>query len=252
MSIPTKVIIPEITDIVNFYEPDLVEKIARETGFVQRESELGGIEFLGIMTAGLYGRPDASLSQMAAMAKTINPESEISKPGLHQRKNKSGVQFLKKMLSKALELSTSRSLSRSLDGSIPALLNSFPKVYLLDSTYVSLPEKLSSRWRGSGGDGSPAGIKFQLVLEYKSGKYNEIVTTEGISPDQNYTEESIKLMNSGDLIIYDLGYFNMTWDTSRSNSCRSYQDKEVILLVGTIIEQICMQKRMKSLLSLTC
>ena len=30
MSISTKVIIPEITDIVNFYKPDLVEKIARE------------------------------------------------------------------------------------------------------------------------------------------------------------------------------------------------------------------------------
>ena len=35
-------IIPEIAEIVNFYSPELTEVIARETGFVQRESKLGG------------------------------------------------------------------------------------------------------------------------------------------------------------------------------------------------------------------
>ena len=39
----------------------VVEEIARETGFVQRESKLGRIEFLGAMVKGLYVRPDASL-----------------------------------------------------------------------------------------------------------------------------------------------------------------------------------------------
>jgi hypothetical protein len=55
-------IVPEMDEIVNFYSPEFVEEIARETGFVQRESKLGGLEFLGIMTQGLYSQPDASLS----------------------------------------------------------------------------------------------------------------------------------------------------------------------------------------------
>ncbi len=46
--------IPEIAEIVNFYSPELIEQIARETGFVQRESKLGGTEFLALMTQGLY------------------------------------------------------------------------------------------------------------------------------------------------------------------------------------------------------
>jgi hypothetical protein len=100
-------IVPEIDEIVNFYSSELVEEIARETGFVQRESKLGGIEFLGIMTQGLYSRPDASLDQMVAMGKDINKELEISPEGLHQRINHSGVEFLKEMLSKAMELSVS-------------------------------------------------------------------------------------------------------------------------------------------------
>ena len=70
-------IIPEIDEIVNFYSPEVVEEIAREAGFVQRESKLGGIEFLGIMTRGLYSRPDANLDQMAAMGKDINKKLEI-------------------------------------------------------------------------------------------------------------------------------------------------------------------------------
>ena len=40
-----EIIIPEIDEIVNFYSPKLVEKIARETGFVQRASKLGGMEW---------------------------------------------------------------------------------------------------------------------------------------------------------------------------------------------------------------
>ena len=45
-------IIPEIDEIVNFYSPELIEQIARETGFVQRESKLGGTEFLALMAQG--------------------------------------------------------------------------------------------------------------------------------------------------------------------------------------------------------
>ncbi len=196
-------IVPEIDEIVNFYSPGVVEAIARESGFVQRESKLGGMEFLGIMTQGLYSRPDATLDQMVAMGKDINKELEISAEGLHQRINHSGVEFLKKMLSKALELS----VSMLIDESIPRILDSFEKVHLLDSTQVSLPAELSSVWSGSGGCASEAGLKLHLMLDYKSGGYESIAITDGISPDQNYIDEAIKRVNPGDLLIDDLGYF---------------------------------------------
>ena len=166
-----EIIVPEIDEIVNFYSAGVVEEIARETGFVQRESKLGGIEFLGIMTQGLYSRPDATLDQMVAMGKDINKELEISPEGLHQRINHSGVEFLKKMLSKAMELS----VSRLIDESVPRILESFGKVHLLDSTQASLPEELSEIWKGSGGSASEAGMKFHLMLDYKNGKYESIV-----------------------------------------------------------------------------
>jgi hypothetical protein len=44
-SILMDTMIPEVDEIVNFHSSELVEGIARETGFVQRESKLGGVEF---------------------------------------------------------------------------------------------------------------------------------------------------------------------------------------------------------------
>ena len=198
-----EIMVPEIDEIVNFYSPGVVEEIAKETGFVQRESKLGGVEFLGIMTQGLYSRPDATLAQMVAMLKDINKELEISPGGLHQRINVSGVEFLKKMLSKALELS----VSRLIDESVPRILEHFGKVHLLDSTQVSLPEELSGVWSGSGGCASEAGMKLHLMLDYKSGNYESIFITDGTSPDQNYIDEAIERVNPGELLIDDLGYF---------------------------------------------
>jgi len=198
-----EIMVPEIDEIVNFYSAGVVEEIARDTGFIQRESKLGGIEFLGIMAQGLYSRPDASLSQLVAMLKDINPQLEISPEGLHQRISQAGVEFLKKMLSKAMELS----VSRLIDESVPRILESFGKVHVLDSTQTSLPEELSEIWKGSGGSASEAGMKFHLMLDYKSGKYESIVITDGISPDQNYIDKAIERVNPGELLIDDLGYF---------------------------------------------
>ena len=127
MSIQTQLILPEIDEIVNFYTPELVEKIAKQTNFVQRESHLGGIEFLGVMTQGLFSFPDASLSQMSGMAKDINPDLDISKQGFDERINKFGASFLESMLSKALELSTVKLVSEE----IPKLLDNLKSVTLI-------------------------------------------------------------------------------------------------------------------------
>jgi hypothetical protein len=198
------IMIPEVDEIVNFYTPEKVEQAARETGFVERESKFGGIEFLGIMTAGLFSKPDASLSQMAGMAKDINPESEISAAGIHQRINEAGVEFLKELLSEALEIS----ISGEMDESIPGPLESFERVCLLDSTIIELPDSLSAIWKGSGGTGSEAVMKLQLMLDYKSGEYMNVTPTDGVTPDQSYAKEAVKLLSSRDLVMFDLGYFS--------------------------------------------
>lgn len=197
-------IVPEIDEIVNFYNAEVLEEIARETGFIQRDSKFGGLEFLGIMTAGLFSEPDANLSCMCGMAKDITPGLEISEPGIHQRINEAGVEFLKKLLSKALEICA----SRGIDSDIPSLLKAFGRICLMDSTYIPLPANVSSIWKGSGGDGSQAEMKLQLMLDYKHGDYVNIAPTDGVTPDHAYVKEAVKLLRRDDLVIFDLGYSN--------------------------------------------
>jgi hypothetical protein len=203
MSTPTEIIIPEIDEIVKFFTPELVEQIAKDMDFVQRESTLGGIEFLSIMTYGLFSQPDGSLNQMVAMLKDINESLEISASGIHQRINQTGVRFLQEMLSKALELSS----IKLIDESVPRLLEHFEKVHLLDSTQISLSDDLSEVWKGSGGDGSESAVKFQLLLDIKNGRYESIVLTDGLRPDQSYIDKAVELMSPKELLIDDLGYF---------------------------------------------
>ena len=93
-----------------------------------------------------------------------------------------------------------------IDESIPELLGSFKRVHILDSTHTALPEKLSWMWKGSGGDGPGAGMKFQLMLDYKGGKYESIAMTDGVTADRIYIDEAVKQVDEGDLLIDDLGY----------------------------------------------
>lgn len=119
-----EIMVPEIDGIVNFHSPEVVEEVARDTGFVQRESKLGGME------------------------------------------------FLKRMLSRVLELSVSRLID----------VEYFGKVHLLDSSQTSLPGTLYGL----------AVVVAHLMLDYKSGRYEGIAITDGISPDQNYVDEAIE------------------------------------------------------------
>ncbi len=200
-----KRIISEIDEIVKFYSPEVIEEIARETGFVERESKFGGVEFLGIMTFGLFNEPDASLDRMAAMAMDINPDLEITGSGIHQRIAEAGVKFLETLLAKALEMSVYPRTDAP-DDSIQRILRNFQRVCVLDSTYVPLPDSLSSIWRGSGGDGPESCMKLQLMIDYKSGTYMNISPTDSLTPDQNYITEAVRHLSKGDLLIFDLGY----------------------------------------------
>ena len=75
---------------------------------------------------------------MSAILKDINESLEIT--AIHQRINQSGVEFLQKMLSEALDLSS----AKLIDESIPKLLEHFHKVHLLDSTQVPLQSSSTS------------------------------------------------------------------------------------------------------------
>ena len=87
------------------------------------------------------------------------------------------------------------SLFSSGDESIPSLLASFGRRYLLDSTSIPIPENLADSFKGSGGKAKASGMKLQLMLDYQSGNYVNVAPADGIQADSSYIMEAIKLVD---------------------------------------------------------
>ena len=89
-----QLIIPSLDEIVNFFNEETIDMIAKETGFSVRKRPLSGIVFLGLFTFGLIQKANATLVQLVSLAKSILPTVRISPQGLHKRINAKAVAFL--------------------------------------------------------------------------------------------------------------------------------------------------------------
>ena len=189
----------QINEINNFFNNDVIEDIARFTGFVERTSKLTGVIFLSVFTIGmnLYEKP--TLQELIGLLNTIIPDFKISREGFQQRINENAVNFFEYMLSQAINISI-----KEID---LKLLVHFNRVLILDSTSIELPEELSELFKGHGGGASTSSIKIQFCYDLKLGKFFYLIQ-EGVSPDNKYSNSFVDKLEQYDLIIKDLGYFN--------------------------------------------
>lgn len=198
----SELIMPCLQQIVNFFSSDKIEQIAKETSFVKRKRKLSPLVFLGLFTFGLIQKADATLVQLVSIAKRIAPSFFISPQGLHKRINKRAVEFLKRLFALSLQLRVDA------DQTLVPMFEPFGKVHLLDSSYIALPKEVEQRFAASGGSNQKAGAKIQLMVDYKTGNFSHLWLTDAISPDQKQIPTAIKQIESGDLILFDLGYFS--------------------------------------------
>jgi hypothetical protein len=175
-----------------------VEVIARETKFVQRESNLNGQTFVQALTFGFLEKDDLSLNDLAQICADIGVE--ITAQGLDQRITEKTVAFLKRMFSRAMD---------TFKGQIPLpllMLQQFNGIYLTDSSVIPLPDSMIQDYPGCGGNGPKASLKIQLVFEFLLGNLTQVALRPGREPDQSY-RDYIRAIPEGALSITDLGYF---------------------------------------------
>ena len=140
------------------------DRQGRESGFVQRESKLGGAEFAQTLTFGWLSNPEATLEELAQTAASLGVT--ISPQGLDQRFTPAAAACLKGVLGAAIE----RMVCASSPTAIP-MLQSFPAVYIQDSSLIKLPEQLAVVWRGCGGRSGlgQSTLKVEVRWELKGG-----------------------------------------------------------------------------------
>jgi hypothetical protein len=174
--------------------------LAQKAGFVKRSSRLTAEAFMQLL---LYCSSLQESSSLAFMASVLEDSGiPIRKQSLDERFNSSAVDFVKAVLREFVE------------ENLPEL-NSCPgdfgKAYnyirIKDSTKFKVPDNMQEHFKGCGG--SEAGMSIQYEYDLKTGKILDLRVYSGDRNDLTDTSESCKNIQAGDLVIRDLGYYNI-------------------------------------------
>jgi len=173
---------------------------ARQTGFLKRKAKLSPYDFVVLMAIGQLGMKHPSLAGMVAAI-----EARITRVALDYRFSEAAVALLLKCLRFVLQQKFSRL------GQIGTeLLRPFRRVLIADSSSWDVSEKLSAVLPGSGGAASAANCKLQAVYDYKRGELAFLDVTAGTVPDNRYTGHLPGMLQKGDLLLVDQGYFKLS------------------------------------------
>jgi hypothetical protein len=196
--------------IHDLFSQDTVKKIACDTGFIRRPSrnKINPLDFVLLIVGHLTRNSLCSLAGMTDILSQMSGSQKISPQGLSQRINsKNAVRFLKKFYSKFLHLNSRKTMSSLQE---KGLLKGFKRVFLEDSTSCELNEKVSHCFKGCGGSSYKAGYKIHLIWNALAGNIQSLNITGSNVTDQSMADRILKILQAGDLIIRDLGYFSLS------------------------------------------
>jgi hypothetical protein len=193
--------------LTRVFPPERLEALARQSRFVQRaSSKLTGSDFFALMTTDMLDNPGVSFGGLCDILQQRNPQAAMTPQALHQRLNTpQAVAYMQEAFQLAL-----REQLAPLYAQVPAaLLASFGRVFLEDSTQCCLHEKLAEAFKGSGGSASRSSVKIDVIYELLHHQLHDLTVTAGRAADQGHAAAIVPYVRAGDLVIRDLGYFSL-------------------------------------------
>jgi hypothetical protein len=196
--------IPEVTAALVDIFSLVAYRAARDSGFVQRQSKLGGEAFVQALTFGWLQNPRATLEELTQAAASVGVR--ITPQGLEQRFGPRAADCLQRVLQEAV------ARVFAADPVATRVLQRFPGgVCLLDSTTITLPDALSAHWPGCGGtspgDGQAA-LKLFARWNLLNGELQGPFLYAGRVADQT-CEQGLEPLPPGTLRLADLGFFSL-------------------------------------------
>lgn len=173
-------------------------RLARPSGFVQRESKLTGALFVQSLVFSFLANPHPQWTHIAQTAALLG--LQITPSGLWQRCTLAAAEFLQQVLGVALQASWQ---VHAEPVAIP-LLQRFTDIVLHDSTQITLLEALAEVWAGNRGE--LASLKVLTRLSYSSGTLH-FALTAGRTSDKQMPAAQVEYA-PGTLRLADLNYFD--------------------------------------------
>ncbi|MGL5316194.1 MAG: IS4 family transposase [Peptostreptococcaceae bacterium] len=194
-----------IKNIKCIFNIDEINKIGKDTKFIQRESDITAKDFLVFNIFHGEDICSASLSQLASKYDALFG-IQVSKQAIDKRFNEYSVEFMQRIFNQIMF--TQNVILKDLKST---LMLHFNRVIINDSTGFSLPEGFKEEFPGTGGSNSSAAIKIQLQYELLSGTFMRLDIFSGTTNDADYLEIMKNDKELKDLKLADLGYFKIEY-----------------------------------------
>src|SRR2546421_11932919 len=178
------------------------EQLAREVGFIQREREISGADFVQTLILGWLQEPEITLDGQTQVLE--RREVSISASGLSQRFTPAAATLLQRVLERLC------AEQMQVEPVEIALLKQFSAVILEDSSSITLPPKLAEVWRGCGGSAgtNEAAIKLFVRWDVLRGELQGPGLEQGRRNDKR-GPLPLSDLPDGCLYVADLGFFGV-------------------------------------------
>lgn len=176
------------------------DRLARETGFIQRQRAFSGADFAQGLILGWLQEPEARLEGLVQLLQ--RREVSLTASGLSQRFTPEAAAFMQALFERLAQA------PMAVEAVEVPLLRRFTAVIIEDSSVVMLPGALAEVWRGCGGSGptSEAALKLFVRWEVLSGQVHGPRVVDGRHSDQRSPFQTDELP-AGGLYLADLGFF---------------------------------------------
>jgi Transposase DDE domain len=204
--------VPQQAEALQRILEEEARRLAKETGFIERERAFNGADFAQALILGWLQQPDERLEGFTQILQ--RREVSITASGLSQRFTKEAATFMQRLLERLAEM------HMQVEAVDVPLLRRFRAVMVEDSSSVLLPPELAALWRGCGGSAgmSEAAIKLFVRWDVLRGQLEGPRLTEGRHSDNKspFNEEDLPVAG---LYLADLGFFAL-WRLCRLASRR--------------------------------
>jgi hypothetical protein len=193
--------------LLTLFAPEQLEPLAWQSRFIPRvSSKLTGADFFALLTTDMLDNPAVSFGGLCDLLTQRHPEAAMTPQALQQRMNTpEAVAYLQEVFQLALR----EQLTPRYAQMPAALLASFGRVFLEDSTQCALHEKLAEAFKGSGGNASRSTVQVDVIYELLAPQLHALTVTDGRAADQGLAPTIIASLRAGDLVIRDLGYCSL-------------------------------------------
>ena len=178
-----------------------IDKLARESGWSSRNSgKIRAWEFCDAMIQAA-SIPKASL-RLVAFLSGMAARTSVSGQAIHKRVNPSACKMFEAVLLKVMR---SKLPSSRLRSKLP-----FKRIIVQDSTSIALPSHLFEEFPGArNGHGQYAGAKVHASFDLLARRFVAFSICEHRKADQGFSPQGVEGFGKGDLLMRDLGYFNI-------------------------------------------